>query len=373
MSVALAGPDERIPVAPAVRGRVLQIVTRDNLGGVRTLTQMIASDLAAEGYEVETVALRRGDADSEVKFGLGRVLRAVFFGQHEAIFTYQAAASIYGNLLGWLSGVPLRVAHQTAAPEGIRPHWRWLDRLCGRLGIYTHIVTNSAATAAAFSAWPQAYRQRFLGIPHGVEPLPAARGDVDWRRSRGIPQGAPVLIATGRLVAQKSFDTAIRALPLLADAHLLVAGNGPDAAALAELGRQLGVASRLHLLGGVARDDLGDVLAAGNIYLMPSVWETFGLAGVEASMAGLPIAASDLPVLREVLTWAERPAESGRLVRFHPLRDAAGLAKAVAAMLDDYPSDVDRGAWAAAQAARHGRRGMIERYVALLERKGPLR
>ena len=112
------------------------------------------------------------------------------------------------------------------------------------------------------------------------------------------------------------------------------------------------------------------MLAAGDVYLMPSVWETFGLAGVEASMAGLPIVASDLLVLREVVPPEDPLPEGGSVVRFHPLRDAAGLANAVTALLVDYPHAADRGAWATGQVGRHGRRTMIAGYLRLLAAPG---
>ena len=62
--------------------------------------------------------------------------------------------------------------------------------------------------------------------------------------------------------------------------------------------------------------------------------------------------------------------EGGSVVRFHPLRDAAGLANAVTALLADYPHAADRGAWATGQVGRHGRRTMIAGYLRLLAAPG---
>ena len=55
------------------------------------------------------------------------------------------------------------------------------------------------------------------------------------------------------------------------------------------------------MLGALPADDIADLYAAADLFVFPSTWETFGLAAVEAGMAGLPMVVADLPVLREVL------------------------------------------------------------------------
>src|SRR5262249_5093931 len=148
--------------------RILQLVTHDRLGGIRTLVEMVETGLRDSGFIVDTLPLTTERGKLQTIADLGHVAGAIFSGRYDAILTYHAAASIYGTLLGAIRGVPLRAAHQTAAPEGIRPHWKLLDRLFGTWGIYTHIVSNSEATTASFAAWPEAYRSRFVLIPHGV-------------------------------------------------------------------------------------------------------------------------------------------------------------------------------------------------------------
>ncbi|HTM76376.1 MAG TPA: glycosyltransferase, partial [Devosia sp.] len=105
------------------------------------------------------------------------------------------------------------------------------------------------------------------------------------------------------------------------------------------------------------------LLAAGDVYIFPSIWETFGLAVVEAGMSGLPIVAADLPVLREVL----QPAVEGGMTQFHPPKDVAALASAIAAVLADYPDAARRMASAAAMSERHGVAPMLDAYERLLD------
>ncbi|HTN60176.1 MAG TPA: glycosyltransferase, partial [Devosia sp.] len=167
----------------------------------------------------------------------------------------------------------------------------------------------------------------------------------------------------GRLTPQKNHLTAIAALALLPAAHLVIAGEGEDRAQLLAAAASAGVANRLHLIGDRPRAAVASLLAAGDIYIFPSIWETFGLAVVEAGMAGLPIVAADLPVLREVL----QPAVEGGMARFHPPKDAVALASAIAAILADYPDTVRRMASAEAMIERHGVPPMLDAYERLLD------
>jgi glycosyltransferase involved in cell wall biosynthesis len=337
--------------------RVLQLVSRDDVGGVRLLTDVIGDGLRAEGVTVETLALIGGSRIGKLGH-LARVLSRVVTGRYDAIFAYHAAASVVAGIVGPLAGVPLRLSHLTAIPSAIRPHWRWADRALGVAGGYQAIIANSAPTQAAFAGHPAAYRDRIRLIPHGVPPLPVGQA-LDWRQRLGVRPGRAVLVASGRLAAQKDFATAIRALPLLPDAELAIAGDGEQRAMLSALAAELGVTDRLHLVGSLPRNELPSFLAAGDCYLFPSVWETFGLAGAEAQMLGLPIVATDLPVLAEVL-W---PAG---LVRFHPVGDATALAAAVLDTLKVPPNAATRAATARAAAAQHSVAKMIQSYMALL-------
>ena len=93
----------------------------------------------------------------------------------------------------------------------------------------------------------------------------------------------------------------IRALACLPHAHLVIAGAGAKDDAFHELAVTLGIEGRLHMLGALQAQEIADLYAACDLFVFPSIWETFGLAAAEAAMAGLPMVVADLPVLREVL------------------------------------------------------------------------
>jgi glycosyltransferase involved in cell wall biosynthesis len=81
--------------------------------------------------------------------------------------------------------------------------------------------------------------------------------------------------------------------------RLVIAGDGSLRGALEAEAAALGIADRVHLLG--ARNDVPDVLAALDVFAMPSEWEPFGLAAAEAMAAGLPVVASEVGGLPEVV------------------------------------------------------------------------
>lgn len=327
---------------------LLQLVTRDEPGGVQVLTHMVAEGLKGQGHHVETLPLSGN---------LSAVAAAILSRRYDAILSYQVAASLFGSALAALAGISLRTTHLTAIPSAMRPHWRLLDRLWGQFGIHSTIIANSAATLASIATYPAAYQRRTLLIAHGVSPLPAP-GDIDWRKHLGIPASAPLLVASGRLAAQKNHATAIAALALLPGAHLVIAGEGELRAALLTQATQLGVANRLHLPGNLHRPPLAALLTQADLYLFPSTWESFGLAGVEAGMLGLPILAADLPVLRDVLAPA--------IVAFHAPTDAARLAAVAKAMLAQRPDPGRIANAASAMRTRHGVESMIAAYCRLL-------
>lgn len=104
------------------------------------------------------------------------------------------------------------------------------------------------------------------------------------------PPGAPRLLALGRLHPNKGFDTLLRALALLPGVHLSLAGTGPEAASLARLAAELGVAGRVAFLGW--RQDAGALLAACDIFVCPSRHEPLGNVILEAWSAARPVVAT---------------------------------------------------------------------------------
>ena len=140
-----------------------------------------------------------------------------------------------------------------------------------------------------------------------------------------MPDGVRVLLAVSRLTKQKGIDIAIRALASLPDDTVLVVlSEGPERNALESLARELGVDGRVFLPGRVP--DVAAWLRRATLLVHPARWEGFGLAVLEAMLAGLPVVASNVSSLPELVV----DGETGFLVRpDDPAALALGVARAL--------------------------------------------
>ncbi len=161
------------------------------------------------------------------------------------------------------------------------------------------------------------------------EPSPERRRTV--RERLGVAQDAEVVVTVGRQEYQKAHTHLIEAFALVAanrpDARLLIAGReGHATAEIDALIERLGVGDIVTMLGH--RDDVPDVMAASDLFVFPSLYEGLGGALIEAIGLGLPVVASDIPALREVVVEGENAL-------LFPPGDVASLATAIGALLDD--------------------------------------
>ena len=142
--------------------------------------------------------------------------------------------------------------------------------------------------------------------------------------------GGPVLLTIGHLIPRKGQAILIDALALLPAATLLIAGDGPDRAALSAQATARGLADQVRFLGPVAHDALPALFAAANLFVLPTASEGLANVWVEAIACGVPVITTDVGGAREIV---DRPA-AGRLVP----RTAAAFADAIRAMLMHPPA-----------------------------------
>jgi glycosyltransferase involved in cell wall biosynthesis len=325
--------------------KILQVQTQAEAGGAQRISDMLGEGLRARGHDVRTVFLYRKtdvyNRDPHADFilahkpggpagqmravlGLVRYMRKAL---PDAVISFQHYGNIAGTLAARLCGARSIVANQSGAPQtrGMRGLLTQVDKLMGMAGLYHANVVNSGWTAAQFDAFPRAYRKRLRRIDHGVQAAPQLFEKAAARAAFGLPAQGPLAVSSGRLAASKNQAALVGALALVPDLHLAIAGTGPEENNLAALAENLHARDRLHLVGEVPPGRIFEFLAAGDAYAFASTTETFGLAAVEAAIAGLPIVAGDLDVLREVLTTREgAPA-----ARFVP-PDADGIAGGLA-------------------------------------------
>lgn len=183
-----------------------------------------------------------------------------------------------------------------------------------------HLVGNTRALVDYMRAagWPAA---RTHHLPNFVDAAAAPPLD---RALFATPAEAPLLLAAGRLHPVKGFDLLLRALAAVPEAHLWLAGTGPEEAALRRLATALGLDRRVRFLGW--RSDIGALLASADLVLCPSRQEAFGNVVAEAWAAGRPILAAAAPGPAALI----RDGVDGLLV---PVEDVPALGRAIARVL----------------------------------------
>ncbi|WP_198376491.1 glycosyltransferase [Neoroseomonas rubea] len=297
--------------------RVAQVMAGARHGGAEGFFERLCLGLHAAGEDVLPV-IRRDDERAE-RLRMGG-LAPVELG--------------FGGMLDVLTGPRLKRALVGFAPDVVVA---WMNRaarfapkgpwtLVGRLGGYydlkyyrrcDHLVGNTRDIVRWIVAqgWPAA---RVHHLPNFVD-------DLAGTAPAHLP-GAQRLLAMGRLHRNKGFDVALRALALLPGAHLSIAGDGPERAALEALARDLGVADRVAFLGW--RRDVGALLAGSDIFVCSSRHEPLGNIVLEAWSAARPVVAAAAQGPSELI----EDGETGLLVQ---VEDAAALAQVVGALLAD--------------------------------------
>ena len=200
-----------------------------------------------------------------------------------------------------------------------------------RLGPFRYVeraLTRRAAKVIAITAALRRFCVDGVGLPaekvavvhYGLDGLPEPWGE---SKEVPLPDGARVLLCVARLAEQKGVDVAVRALPSIRERHpdavLVVLGEGPERARLEAL-----AGDGVYLPGRV-----GDVAAwyrRAELLVHPARWEGFGLALLEAMLAGKPVVATRVSSAPEIVV----DGETGLLV---PPNDPAALAAAVASLL----------------------------------------
>jgi glycosyltransferase involved in cell wall biosynthesis len=246
--------------------------------------------------------------------GLARALRGA-----DAVHTHLVHADVFGALTAGRARVFSTKHNDDRFRTG---PWRFAERL----------LAVRARRVVAISRALKRFQVEQVGLPpdkvevihYGMDEPPAA-----WGENPQLALGdGPLLACVARLEPQKGVEIALRALHMCAhgppDATLIVLGEGPERPRLEALARELGV--RLVLPGRVP--DVGAVLRQADVLVHPARWEGFGLAVLEAMLCSLPVVATNVSSLPELVV----DGETGFLV---PPDDVEAFATAVGRALGD--------------------------------------
>ncbi len=345
--------------------RIVQLIDSLTVGGAEKLQVLFARAARERGVEVTIVGLKPprypeifrelaaldarlvtlGSAslsDPRQLVSLVRLLRRERF---DVLFTHLSTANILGPIAAALAGTPaISTLHSEAPPP---------NRVRGALESWT-LRRLSRRVVAVGRAVAEAHQERLGGrrpieIPNPVAPIPllAEAERCSIRRELAGDGKDFILMSTGMLRRQKAFDDLLTAFAELRLTHpgaaLVIAGGGPQAGELAAQIEASGLAGHAHLLG--VRGDVPRLLAAVDVYVSSSLWEGLPLSVLEGMAAGLPVVATAVGDLPQVVAEG-----TGLLVE--PGRPRA-LAEALRSVLDDRAGAVAMGAAARRHVARN--------------------
>ena len=361
--------------------KIVHVITTLGVGGAEKHLLWLTQGQVAAGHGVQVVFLK-GDGELAGEFrdagvgvdhvdfdraGLGTLRKAVaeLAGVLRAeapdiVHTHLLKADALGALAARRAGIRALVASKhnderalLSKPVG------WIHGWLSRRVVATIALSDHVARFVAEHGRvdPARIRRIYYGVD--AERLQPTRDRTRVRQELGLDEDTPVLVCVGRLAPQKDHSTLLAAVARLTGdraaseaarrTQLLVVGGDPFGDGLERVERRvrdLEVGGHVRLLG--IRDDVPDLLGAADLFVLPSLWEGLGLVFLEAMAVGLPVVATRVSAVPEVVS----DGETGWLV---PPGDPEALADALAAGLADPDECRRRGA--------AGRRRLLEHFA----------
>ena len=345
--------------------RVLLVVPRP----ARGTEASVAPVVAGEAIEVAWLPSYQGPppVPPHYRMPLPRPSRSLRAARHWRPDVVHAQSPFVSGLMARsvarAMGAPLVFTHHTRFGD----YRHYLGPLAGPGAWLTERYLRSywagcAAIVAPSTDLAREITARILGSRPIVRPIPtgldlaalAAVAAVDPRTLAGWPAGSVVVVSVGRLAREKSVDLLTEAFARAADKdprlRLLLVGDGPLSAVLAQRVARPDLVGRVHLAGSLDRPDALALAGGADLFAFASRTETQGLVLAEALAVGVPVVALDGPGVRDSV----RDGVDGIIVP-RPPGDAADeatgrLAEAITAVAGD-PSRRARLAAAAREGA----------------------
>ena len=345
---------------PAPPKRIALMLESDGPGGAETMLMQLAEELRRRGHHVVCVGpdhgcgwlggelRRRGfttdvfklrqPIDRDCLRGMVEMLRRH---QVEIVHSHEFTMAIYGAAAARRLGI----THVITMHGSEKVMARWQRRLALRLAFAASraVVAVSRATHAHMAKVMRMAPESILTIPNGIAFTPGFRPGV--RAELGLTDSSVLVLAVGNLVPRKGHIFLLRALASLGtpDWHVAIAGRGDEEQRLLAFAAEAGIADRVHLLGH--RGDIPDLLAAADIYAMPSLWEGLPMALLEAMFAEKAIVASRASGIPEAI-------DEGKEGLLADPGDESQLSEALSKLITDPAVRARLGANAKARAGR---------------------
>jgi glycosyltransferase involved in cell wall biosynthesis len=262
----------------------------------------------------------------------------------------------------WLARVPVRIATHHGVIEGF-PRWREKIHAWMVNNNIAHRIVAVSEKTRQISLAEGIQARRIVVIQNGISPVPIEGVNrFEVRKEAGIGADDVLLLSVGRLVYQKAHEVLVAAMPLVLKefptAKVGICGDGVLRADLESQIRSSGLSNSVKLLGKF--DSVAKFLASADVFVLPSRWEGLPIALLEAMSAGLPVIATKVEGVDEVIVEGEQGL-------FVPVENPDALAWAILQLLRDPQM---RGRMGAAAKQRlhdlYSIDRMCDRYLALM-------
>ena len=262
--------------------------------------------------------------------GLWRLSGLLKRERFDVVETFTHDSNLLGLPLAWLAQVPVRIATHRGKIEAF-PRWRHiLHGVLINIGIAHTLIAVSEQTrqqAIEEGIW----ESRIIVIPNAVKPLDISSVNrAAVRKGLELHENDIFLLSIGRLTYQKGHEFLVQAMSKVANqfpnAKVGICGDGPLRPQLEAQIREAGLSNHVRLLG--AWEDISPLLASAEIFILPSRWEGLSRALMEAMAAGLPVIASKVDGIKDLIT----DGVNGLLV---PSEDAEALGNSILQLIDN--------------------------------------
>jgi glycosyltransferase involved in cell wall biosynthesis len=281
----------------------------------------VAQRLRALGHAAEEIDMAKGWKWSS----LLQLIRLIRTYRPTIVHCHGFRAGLYGRLAAKLSSPKIKTLLTVHGFHFYYSRSRWkrtlhmtLERLLKPLT--DHVIAVSMTDWRHLIECKLVVRARSRVILNGI---PLAAPAVKKEKSEG-----PIIATVARLHHQKGVSYFLDAVPEILrsypDARFQIIGDGPERAVLEQKAHEMG--SRVQFSGN--RDDVADLLASADVFVLASLWEGLPLSLLEAMRAGVPVVATDVDGNRDVV----QHGVSGLLV---PPKNGMAIAKAVTRILAD--------------------------------------
>jgi glycosyltransferase involved in cell wall biosynthesis len=351
------------------------------VGGLESHVRELARGLAARGHEVRVVTSRSvpGTARDEISDGV-RVARTWFPARNPLGWGLHALGSL-PRTRGWARWADVVHAQAFASVLPCRVAARRVGRPLVATFHTSHFLVRAGKRRwrpllRRLVAWPdhalaasREIAEVASGLVAGGRPVEALTNGVDTERFRPVPPLLPPepghrqVVVPRRLFRKNGVEFAVRALPRILErlpgTRLLFVGDGPERRRLEALAQELGVSEAARFVGARPHEEMPGMLASGEVAVFPSLMEATSVAALEAMACGLPVVATRVGGLPEIVDQAV-----GALVE---PGDADALALGIVEVLER-PDREEAGARARARVEAHWSNArLVDRHLEIYE------